>query len=227
MFWRFLLILLFPLALSSCDGLLPTVDTDDGGETGTPNPTNPSNPSGPTGKVVFWSVYNHPRREIDVWINGDRDYTLFAHGRNSPPACGAANTLTLTLPVGVHTVYATHSDGFGKWNGSFAVRKGECTRYEFVPENGRLSLWHLNSTTRVTLPLRIKVDGEDVGTVTRGFNNKPACGASGTPTLSLPGRIYSVTATDANGRVWRSTSTNNSSWVYPGQCNVQAISPFF
>jgi hypothetical protein len=170
-------------------------------------PTPPPPPS--TGQLSIWTDYSS---QIAVRVDGNAVGTTTTYFSSGTPSCGQAGTITITLPVGSHTI--TGSSGQYSWNGTANVTAGQCTLFKLnapaQQPTGQLSIW-----TDYSTQIAVRVDGNAVGTTTTYFSSgTPSCGQAGTITITLPAGAHTVTGTSGQ------YSWNGSATVVAGQCTL-------
>jgi hypothetical protein len=169
----------------------------------------PTPPPQAVGQLSVWTNYSN---QIAVRIDGTAVGNLTTYFPTSPPTCGQAGTVTITLSAGTHAIAG--SSGSLTWNGAPNVVAGQCTLYELIapvgPPTGQLSIW-----TNYRNQIALKVDGTAVGSTTSYFaNGPPTCGQAGTVTVTLPAGPHTISGSSGT-LTWNGTAT-----VVAGQCTL-------
>jgi hypothetical protein len=184
------------------DSTSPNKDNSGGNQGGNNGPT--------TGQLSIWTDYDNA---ITVSVDGGAVGSTTTHF-TTDPACAQAGTITLTLQPGSHAI--TGSSGAQSWNGSATVTAGQCTMYKLAAPaaatTGQLSLW-----TDYTNPIAVTVDGNSIGSTSAHFSTAPACGATGTLTVTLPAGSHAVAGTSGSDK-WNITAS-----VAAGQCKLYQL----
>ena len=170
-----------------------------------------------TGRLSIWTDYTSA---IAVQVGGAAAGSLTQYFASGTPTCGQSGTLTLTLPVGTHSV--TGASGSATWNTSGVVVSGGCTLVKLsapsggggTASTGRLSIW-----TDYASAIAVGVDGASVGSLTQYFaSGTPTCGQSGTLTVTLAVGTHSVSGS-AGSSTWNTTGS-----VTAGGCTLLKLS---
>ena len=109
------------------------------------------------------------------------------------------------------------SGGGNTWSGNATVVAGGCTLFRLTappppppPATGQLSVW-----TNYQNQIAVRVDGAAIGSLTTYFaGNPPACGQTGTLTISVAPGTHAVTGA-SGASTWNGTAT-----VVAGQCTL-------
>jgi len=158
-----------------------------------------------TGSVVFWTDKDCGCGNISINVGGQ-----FA-GQNTnfsssglAPNCGASGFVTMTLPVGTHTISAT-CNGLS-WNGDFTITKGQCTPFQLrcegkadeEPNNeGQITFWTGQNCGCGFID--VSIGGIFKGQITKFFGGGyPGCDANGNVTETLLPGTYAYKATCGN-----------------------------
>jgi len=179
-------------------------------------PTKPPQPNPPApepGQLSIWTNYSSP---VSVSVDGGAAGTTTATFTNAP-SCGESGTVTLMLSPGQHSIAAS-ANGHG-WSGGASVSPGQCTLYKLeAPQTpppqttGQLSIWTDNAN-----PIAVFVDGTSAGSLATRFATAPACGASGTLTLTLPAGVHNISGSSGSD-LWIASET-----VIGGQCVLHRL----
>ena len=89
-----------------------------------------SPPSATTGQVMFWTEsLNYGN--IAVSVDGSSKGSITTTSATTPPSCGGAGGLTVTLSPGSHSYQAV--DNLGPWTGSINITAGGCSTMHLIP----------------------------------------------------------------------------------------------